>query len=107
VPLVGDFAGPKTIRAVGQYVKDREAVVTTFYLSNVEQYLFQNGVAGAFFNNVASLPLDSSSTFIRSFSGGGGGIFRFQSALSSMTQLISEFREGRVRSYQDVRNLSR
>ena len=43
VPLVGDFAGPKAIRSVGAYLKEHKATVTAFYLSNVEQYLFNQG----------------------------------------------------------------
>src|SRR5688572_13011155 len=39
VPLVGNFAGPKAIRAVGKYLKEHDATVSAFYLSNVEQYL--------------------------------------------------------------------
>ena len=73
VPLVGDFAGAKALRAVGRYLKDKGATVTAFYLSNVEQYLQRNGVWQHFCGNVASLPLDASSTFIRSAGGGGGG----------------------------------
>ena len=111
IPLVGDFAGPKTIRSVGQYVKDHDSTISAFYLSNVEQYLFDGFRADAFYENVAMLPLDSSSTFIRAFSGaggfGGGRGFRFVSALSSMSELLQEFKAGRVRQYGDVRNLSR
>jgi hypothetical protein len=73
VPVVGNFGGPKAIRAVGKYIKDRGALVTAFYLSNVEQYLDQQGLWPAFCNNVATLPLDDSSTFIRSVRGVGGG----------------------------------
>jgi len=69
VPLVGDFAGPKALRAVGAYLKDRGAVVTAFYVSNVEMYLERNGVWSTFCANVAALPLDSASTFIRPSSG--------------------------------------
>jgi hypothetical protein len=105
VPLVGDFAGPKTIRAVGQYLKDHGSTVAAFYLSNVEQYLFNDDRSGDFYENVAMLPLDSRSTFIRSFSGGGGP-FRFQSTLSSMETLLREFRAGRIRQYGNVRDLS-
>jgi hypothetical protein len=108
VPLVGDFAGPKTIRAVGQYVRDHDAVVTTFYLSNVEQYLFDENKAADFFRNVDTLPLDRTSTFIRTFSGSGGfGGFRFASALASMTGMLDEFKAGRVRQYGDIRSLSK
>ena len=42
------------------------ASVTTFYTSNVEQYLFQDGIWDAFRGNVARMPLDETSTFIRS-----------------------------------------
>jgi len=65
VPVVGDFGGPKAIRAVGSYLKQRTATVTAFYLSNVEQYLRQDGKTTAFCRNVAALPLDESSVFIR------------------------------------------
>jgi hypothetical protein len=73
VPVVGNFAGPKAIRAVGKYIKEKDAVVTAFYLSNVEQYLEQDGIWNDFCRNVAALPLDDSSTFIRSVRGGRYG----------------------------------
>ncbi len=78
VPLVGNFGGPTALKAVGKYVRDHGAVVSAFYLSNVEQYLSQDGIWMNFCANVASMPLDAQSTFIRSgqggrFSGGGGG----------------------------------
>jgi hypothetical protein len=40
--------------------------VSAFYLSNVEQYLRQDLIWENFCANVATLPLDDSSTFIRS-----------------------------------------
>jgi len=66
VPVVGNFSGPKALRGVGRYLKDREATVSAFYLSNVEQYLEREGTWYAFCTNAATLPLDPSSTFIRS-----------------------------------------
>ena len=105
IPLVGDFAGPRTIRAVGSYLKEHDAVVTAFYLSNVEQYLFSDFKANDFYMNVAELPLDSSSTFIRSFSGGGGP-FRFKSTIASIKTLLEAFNAGRLRQYSDVKDLS-
>jgi hypothetical protein len=56
VPLSGDFAGPKTIRAIGAYLAPRGAKVSAFYVSNVEQYLFQDMKSQAFYANVAALP---------------------------------------------------
>ena len=74
IPVVGNFAGPKAIRAVGRYVKENAGTVVAFYLSNVEQYLQQDGIWDDFCRNVAALPLDASSTFIRSVRGGRFGL---------------------------------
>jgi hypothetical protein len=109
VPVVGNFAGPKTIRAVGQYLKRRGATVTAFYLSNVEQYLFQQGDNWArFYENAETLPLDARSTFIRSV-GGGRGLRgpRLGSVLSSMQGLLKAYRDGRITAYVDVLQMSR
>lgn len=66
VPVVGDFAGEKTIVGIGRYVREHAALVNTFYVSNVERYLFEQGDHGKqFYSNAASLPTDASSTFIR------------------------------------------
>jgi hypothetical protein len=70
VPVVGDFAGPKALRGVGQYIRDHGATVTAFYVSNVEQYLRRNNVWPAFCANVATMPLDDGSVFIRPGLGG-------------------------------------
>ena len=74
IPLVGDFAGPKTIRAIGKYLKEHEATIAAFYLSNVEHYLGSSWLN--FCSNVASLPLDENSTFIRASHSGFGGFGR-------------------------------
>jgi hypothetical protein len=73
VPVVGNFAGPKAIRAIGAYLKEKGAVVSAFYLSNVEDYLRQDGISRYFCANVAAMPLDETSTFIRSVRGGRYG----------------------------------
>lgn len=70
VPVVGNFAGPKALHDVGAYIAAHEGVVSAFYLSNVEQYLQMDGYWMDFCRNVRSLPLDGSSTFIRSVRSG-------------------------------------
>lgn len=76
IPIVGDFAGPKAIRKVAEYIQQHNGIVSAFYVSNVEAYLA--GTAGpvsrsmgsperirSFYENAATLPVDSSSLFIR------------------------------------------
>lgn len=79
VPVVGDFGGPKAIRDVGKYIKSVNAMVSAFYLSNVEQYLNNDGKHPTFLASVSTLPIDATSLFIRSgsnqgFTGGGGNL---------------------------------
>jgi hypothetical protein len=68
VPLVGDFAGPKTVRALGDYTRRHAASISVFYISNVEEYL-QGPASRAFCANVSSLPLTPESVFIRAVRG--------------------------------------
>jgi hypothetical protein len=114
VPLTGDFGGKKALRTVAQYLKDHEAVVTTFYLSNVERYLFlrgpnQNGGWESFYENVAAMPLSASSTFIRSVSGNTLGLqgMRAPNVLASMQETLAAVKDGRIRTYNDVFDFSR
>jgi hypothetical protein len=72
VPIVGNFAGPKALRAVGGWLKAHNGLVSAFYLSNVEQYLNQDGIWTDFCKNASTLPIDDTSQFIRSYRGGGG-----------------------------------
>jgi len=65
IPVVGDFAGSKALAAVGEYLRKNGFTVRAFYTSNVEQFLFQNGVFPEFVRNVQKLPVDSTSVFIR------------------------------------------
>jgi hypothetical protein len=113
VPLVGNFSGDKALRTVGRYLKEHGATVTAFYTSNVEQYLFQQGDDWQrFYANVATLPLDSTSTFIRSLSNGNG--FRPGSPnsrsiqlLSSVLETIKAVQDGRVQTYYDMIQLAK
>jgi len=119
VPITGNFAGPTAVRAVGQWARDHDAKVTTFYLSNVEQYLFQQDEAQRFYENVATLPIDSTSTFIRSFAGGrfmgvdstlklrpqsAGG--RSLQLVSSIAETLEAFRDGKLASWFQVIGVS-
>ena len=110
VPVIGDFAGPKALRAVGQWVRAHDAKIDAMYVSNVEQYLFMGTDAWRrYYENVATLPITESALFIRSFSGGAFRQMGQQSPnsrsvqlVSSVVELLKVFSEGRITSYQDV-----
>jgi hypothetical protein len=114
--VTGDFTGPKALRAVGNYVRERHATISAFYVSNVEFYLYRQGDDWRrFYDNVATLPIDESSTFIRSLSQSYG--FRPErprsangaqlELLCSMQGLLAAYREGRIPYYMDMINLSK
>ena len=115
VPVVADFAGPKALRKVGQYVRDHGSTVAAFYTSNVEQYLFQqNDDWRKFLTNVSTFPLDGSSTFIRSSHFAYGDAqpspqfnrSRFIQLLSPISAVTKAFKDGKITSYDDVIRMS-
>jgi len=65
VPVVGNFAGSKAIRAVGDYIRGQRATVSAFYVSEVEPYLVGKGQWSTFCSNVATLPVTDTSVLIR------------------------------------------
>jgi hypothetical protein len=75
IPIVGDFSGPSAVRKVADYIRQRNGNVSAFYISNVEYYLGGPGTREQaptgeaslqrFYQNAATLPVDSSSMFIR------------------------------------------
>jgi hypothetical protein len=73
VPVVGNVAGPKAVRAIGEYAAAHHETISAFYLSNVEQYLMtRDGGFAPFAANVAELPHDEHSVIIRSYFGRWG-----------------------------------
>jgi hypothetical protein len=104
VPVVGNFAGARALRAIGRYLEAHGQTVGAFYTSNVERYLFRDGRWDEFASNVGMLPLDSTSTFIRACFDACSppGASRAITVVDSMTRLLLDAQAGRVRSYWDV-----
>jgi hypothetical protein len=67
IPVVGDFAGPHALRAVGDFIRKQGETVSAFYVSNVEFYLMREGLFETYVENVRSLPRSESSQFIRAY----------------------------------------
>jgi len=80
VPITGDFAGTKALRAFGNYVREHKATISAIYVSNVEQYLWQDpNNWRLYYENVATLPTESCCGsgprhVITGYAGGSGAI---------------------------------
>jgi hypothetical protein len=114
VPIVGDFSGPKAIRTVARYLKDRNALLGAFYLSNVEMYILPAAQWKAFCRNVAELPMDTSSTFVRYVVGGYArylrrerGWYTSTSLMSPTIDILTSMTTGYPPSYYDLLRASR
>jgi hypothetical protein len=100
VPVVGDFAGGRALKAVGEYLTGRRLVVGTFYTSNVEDYLFRSAAWVRFFRNVGALPLDDRSMLIRTYF--THGIEGMREYLDPIRPLLAAVSRGDVKTYEDV-----
>jgi hypothetical protein len=118
VPIVGDFGGPKAIRAVGDYLKSQHLSVTAFYCSNVEQYLFRDQKWRAFYDSVTTLPIDDTSMFIRSFdkpavrmaaaaSTSSLSAVEIDEAVAPMNEFLAAYAGGKIKTYEDIKTLSK
>lgn len=108
IPIVGDFGGTKALAAVGEYLRKSGLTVTAYYLSNVEQYLFDGSSFEGFARNIKKLPLTDKSLFIRAvfnmrYSHPAGLPGHLSTTLlQQMKVFVKDFDEGAYRSYGDV-----
>ncbi len=108
IPVVGDFGGKKALASVGDYLRKTGFTVTAFYVSNVEQYLFQGLVFSDFAENVRKLPINDHSLFIRAYPNQrymhpariGGHMIT--TLLQHISVFLRDFDEGRYLSYYDL-----
>jgi hypothetical protein len=108
IPVVGDFAGPHALRAVGEYIRNAGMTVSAFYLSNVEFYLWQDGIFDTFAHSVTSLPYDRRTTMIRSLFGRVYGHprslpgFNSTQLMQDMASFVDGFENGQYETYGDL-----
>jgi hypothetical protein len=111
IPLVADFAGPRTIRSIARYLKEHNANVSAFYGSNVESYLNEAQTRN-FYGNLLALPTDSTTMVIRFVDymhnmelpswARGGSFIQVASPMSDLTRLASG---GTLPAYHDLLRL--
>jgi hypothetical protein len=108
VPVVGDFAGPNAVRAVGRYVREHGATVDVFYTSNVESYLFRENKWEAFYDSLLTMPFGRSAVVVRTFF---GAVVRECASLrptirspvvASVQPLLQQYRGGKLATQCDL-----
>ncbi len=108
IPITGDFGGKKALAGVGDTLRKYGLTVSAFYLSNVEQYLFDGVSFEGFAANIRKLPLTEKSHFIRA-------VFNMRythpaalpghlstTLLQPMQGFLKDYDAGTYRGYYDV-----
>jgi len=106
IPVVGDLSGPSAVAAIGKVLASRRELLSAFYVSNVEFYLFGAGRFPQFVSNLDRVPHARNSVLIRSIFGRFAAPARAADAsashLQSVAELLREHAAGRIRSYGDI-----
>ena len=108
VPVVGDLGGDHALPALGRELDGRGLAVSAFYVSNVEFYLFGDGLFPRYIRNLRALPLRDDAVLIRSYFNRFRAIpqtvrgYASTQLLDSAPALLTDWEEGRVRGYRDL-----
>lgn len=112
VPVVGNVAGEKAVKAIGRYATEHHLIISAFYMSNVEQYLLgRDGGFDEYARNVVALPRDSTSIIIRSYFGRLGMVHPLYvpapgnistSMIETIDSFAKRFSAGELRGYADL-----
>jgi len=110
IPVVGDLSGNHALRAIGQDMAARGAMLSAFYTSNVEYYLMADGTFRRYVENLRTLPSDGRSVVIRSYFSRGyphpqslPGYYSTQ-LLQTVDLMLGEYDAGRIGTYFDLVN---
>ena len=106
IPVVGDVSGPSAMAGIGSLLTRRGIRLSTFYVSNVEFYLFGDGSFARYVANLGRLPHAANGVVIRSVFGGFSGGLRSGDASVSQVQSIDELlggvASGKIQYYADL-----
>ena len=106
IPVVGDLAGPSALSAIGRTIRRRGDVLSAIYVSNVELYLFQDGVFPHYVDNLATIPHNDRSVIIRAVFNGPAAWSMPETlpgyASASVIQRIDDFASHKYSSYSQL-----
>jgi hypothetical protein len=108
IPVVGNLAGDRALAGIGNFMTARGDRLSVFYVSNVEQYLSQDGVFARFMANLTKLPHGDRSVIIRSVFGRTTAKsvpgYYSTSVVQSIDQLVAGYESGRFPNYWSLIN---
>ena len=103
IPVTGNLAGTHALAAIAEFVAARGDRLSVFYASNVEIYLFQDGLFSRFIANLDKLPHDGRSVIIRSIFGRTTTEslpgYDSTSMVRSIEQLLTGYNSGKFPTY--------
>src|SRR5262249_21988088 len=106
--VVGNLAGPNALQAIGKMMAERGDKLSAFYTSNVEFYLFFDGIFGKFVDNLSKVPRTGRSVIIRSAFANAYGMprlapgYRSASFLGNANELVDGYSHGRFHDYREL-----
>jgi hypothetical protein len=114
IPVVGDLAGTRAVAAIGRSMASRRLVLSAFYVSNVEFYLFADHNFEKWVENLAQIPHNGRSLIVRSVFAGAIPALMPQavpgypsaSIVHSMEDLLDGYSKGRFREYGELTRVS-
>ena len=106
IPVVGDLSGASALAAIAQAMRRRGDVLSAIYVSNVELYLFQDGVFPRYVDNLVTMPHNSRSVIIRSIFAGPGAWSMPDTlpgyASASVVQRMDDFAAHKYSTYSEL-----
>jgi hypothetical protein len=108
IPVVGNLAGDRALVGIGTFMTARGDRLSVFYVSNVEQYLSQDGVFARFIANLTKLPHGDRGVIIRSVFGRTTAQsvpgYYSTSLVQPIDQLLAGYDSGRFPTYWSLIN---
>ena len=107
IPLVGDFAGPRALPKLANWLRRRDLRVSAFYASDVEFFLLRSGKFAGYVANLAQLPWSKDAVLIRTSTREIAHPERSPGDSSTtivrpVVRFLREAREGRIRTVEDL-----
>ncbi|MCH7782129.1 hypothetical protein IID62_03600 [candidate division KSB1 bacterium] len=103
IPLTGNFAGRKALTEVADFLDKHNLKVSAYYVSNVERYLFRDGIFSEWVDNINKLPITDKTVFIR-WTHNSNYLYSQMTRLQLISAFLNNYDAGKYFVYQDLIN---